>query len=158
MFQAPILTSRNIGETENALRAILIKTLSGTGLDYPRWVALQLVSLSQSALSVDEVLAQLTGGLKIDETSARDARADLENRDILQIVGDRFSTTPRGVALFQRVRDQIRPITDRLYAGLRNEDLAVAHRVLATILERANAILMDWSSLHTPKFSGERPG
>jgi hypothetical protein len=56
MSQAPILTSRNIGETENALRVILIRTLSGTGLDYPRWVALQLVLLSQSPLSVDEVL------------------------------------------------------------------------------------------------------
>jgi hypothetical protein len=73
--------------------------------------------------------------------------ADLENRDILQIVGDVYSATPTGVGLFQRVRDQIRPITDRLYAGLSYEDLAVAHRVLATILERANAILTDWSSV-----------
>jgi DNA-binding MarR family transcriptional regulator len=85
--------------------------------------------------------------LKIDETSARDALAELENIDILRTVGDRVSATPSGVALFQRVRDRIRPITERLYAGLSNEDLAVAHRVLATILERANAILMDWSSV-----------
>jgi hypothetical protein len=67
MAQPQILTSRNIGETENALRAILMRVLAGTGLDYPRWIALQCVSLSPSPVLVADVIAQLKGGLKIDE-------------------------------------------------------------------------------------------
>jgi hypothetical protein len=69
------------------LRAILMRILSGTGLDYARWVTLQFVSVSQSPLSVEK------------GRGATDRRL--------------------------RLRDQIRPITDRLYAGLTNGDLAV---------------------------------
>lgn len=145
MTQSPILTSRNIGETENALRAILIRVLAGTGLDYTRWVALQFVSLSQSPVPVDAVIAQLERGLKIAEPAARNTIADLQSRQILTVADDKASATEAGAALYQRLRDRISQVTQRLYADLSVEDLTAARRVLATVLERANAILDNWS-------------
>jgi hypothetical protein len=41
MINPPLLASRTIGSAENALCAILERTLTGTGLDYHRWVALK---------------------------------------------------------------------------------------------------------------------
>jgi hypothetical protein len=49
--------------------------------------------------------------------------------------------TESGATLYQQLRDRIAPVTQELYGGLEVDDLIVARRVLATILERANAVL-----------------
>jgi hypothetical protein len=141
MSKHQTLTSRNIGETENALRAILMNVLAGTGLDYPRWIALQFVSLNPSPVPVADVIAQLMGGLKIDERTADGAVADLRSRHILVVTDGRASVTESGATLYQQLRDRIAPVTQELYGGLEVDDLIVARRVLAAILERANAVL-----------------
>jgi hypothetical protein len=48
---------------------------------------------------------------------------------------------PAGSARFSEIRDGIAQITGRLYGGFPAADLAVAHRVLAAVTERANAVL-----------------
>jgi hypothetical protein len=53
--QAPLLTPRTIGETENALRALLTRTLDGSGLDYPGWVVLTTVARSPSPMPAAEL-------------------------------------------------------------------------------------------------------
>ena len=67
MCRPPILTSRNIGLAENALRALLNKALQHTGLDYHRWVALKLVADGQWPIPVATLIGQLKDFLKMDE-------------------------------------------------------------------------------------------
>ena len=77
MCRPPILTSRNIGLAENALRALLNKALQHTGLDYHRWVALKLVADGQWPIPVATLIGQLKDFLKMDEAGALAAINDL---------------------------------------------------------------------------------
>ncbi|HET6921480.1 MAG TPA: hypothetical protein VFI46_18750, partial [Jiangellaceae bacterium] len=66
----PLLTTRTLGETENALRALLSQTLHGTGIDYPHWVVLTVVARSQPSISTTELATRLAKSLRIDDAAA----------------------------------------------------------------------------------------
>jgi DNA-binding MarR family transcriptional regulator len=138
---APLLTPRTIGETENALRALLTQTLDGTGLDYPHWVTLTMVARSPSPMSVAELAPRLGGSLKIDRTAAVALIDDLQEHQILDESADPVAITADGTALFQRLDAEIGGLTRQIWAGLDEDDLAAAYRVHATITHRANELL-----------------
>jgi len=140
MTNAPLLTSRNIGETENALRGLLTRTLSGTGLDYHRWVAL-LVTNSRAPVVASELAAQLRAGLKIDAPTADEVIGDLGARGLIAERDAKLGPTPEGAALFARLNTEVQQLTRQLFVGIEPADLAAAYRVLATLTERANALL-----------------
>ena len=52
-----------------------------------------------------------------------------------------MALTAAGAARFGQIQDAIGQVTARLYGDLPEADLATAHRVLATVTERANAEL-----------------
>ncbi len=141
MTSQPVLTSPMIGQTENALRAVLMRTLNGTELDYYRWVALKVVSDSREPLSAYDLVARLKGALKIDDATATESIDYLKAHDILDHAGDVLTPTESGTALYRRLSDQIRENAQKIYAGLAADDLAVAYRVLSTITDQANALL-----------------
>ena len=55
--------------------------------------------------------------------------------------GRRSPSRPPGTARVEQIQGGIGQVTQRLYGGLPESDLAIAHRVLATVTERANAEL-----------------
>ncbi len=140
MCRPPILTSRNIGLAENALRALLNKALQHTGLDYHRWVALKLVADGQWPIPVPTLIEQLKDFLKMDEATALAAINDLRAEGLVD-TGDRISTTLRGRSLYERLCDETGEISRQIYAGLDPDDLAATHRVLSVITARANSLL-----------------
>ena len=140
MCRPPILTSRNIGLAENALRALLTKALQNTGLDYHRWVALKLVADGQWPIPLTTLVEQLKDFLKMDEVSALAAINDLRTQGLVD-TSDRISTTLRGRSLYERLCDETGEISRQIYAGLDPDDLAATHRVLSMITARANSLL-----------------
>lgn len=140
MCRPPILTSRNIGLAENALRALLNKALQHTGLDYHRWVALKLVADGQWPIPVPRLIEQLKDFLKMDETTALVVISDLRAEGLVD-TGDRIATTLRGRSLYERLCDETGEISRQIYAGLDPDDLAATHRVLSVITARANSLL-----------------
>jgi DNA-binding MarR family transcriptional regulator len=138
---APLRTPRAIGETENALRALLTQTLDGTGLDYPRWVVLSMVARSPSPMPAAELAPGLGGSLNIDRTAVVALIDDLGARRLLDSSADPIAVTADGSALFQRLDSEIGRLTQHIWAGLDTDDLAAAHRVHATITARANELL-----------------
>jgi len=140
MCRPPILTSRNIGLAENALRALLNQALQHTGLDYHRWVALKLVADGHWPVPVATLIGQLKDFLKMDEAGALAAINDLRAQGLVD-TSDRISTTLRGRSLYERLCDETGEISRRIYAGLDPEDLAATHRVLSVITARANSLL-----------------
>jgi DNA-binding MarR family transcriptional regulator len=91
-------------------------------------------------------VGRVVHGLKIDESAVHAALAELVDQDLVSPVpggasDPQITLTPAGSTRFQQVGDGIRRITHRIYGGLPAEDLATAHRVLATVTERANAEL-----------------
>jgi DNA-binding MarR family transcriptional regulator len=136
-----VLNSQDIGMTENALRAVLAKTLAGSGLDYHRWVALKVLSDNSSPISTTDLTVRLKGGLKIDTATAVKALDDLKGRGILKEVEGMLSPTIDGRTLYQVLNDQVRETSRRIFAGIDGDELAVAYRVLSTLADRANALL-----------------
>jgi hypothetical protein len=141
MADPPTLTTRTLGETENALRTLLVNSLAGSGLDYHGWVALTLVARSPSPLGEADLTTPLSDILKIDDGAARRVIDDLRALKVLAGHGDAVATMPKGASLFARLSRDIGRLTDELWAGLDEHDLAAAYRVHTTIPQRANELL-----------------
>jgi DNA-binding MarR family transcriptional regulator len=135
------LTPRTIGETENALRALLMNALAGSPLDYPGWVTLRLIAESSEPTSDDAVATRLSDGLKIDREAAVAIVERLRANGLAVSSGDHIIPTPAGVDLHAGISSHVRSLTRHMWDGLSAEELAVTQRVLSRITERANALL-----------------
>ena len=145
-LQSPTLTGQDIGQAEHATRAVLDRLLARTGTQFRGWVIINLLAAGGGALGEDDLTRRITHGLKIGEDAVHAAAAELSwqgliSREPAAGGGTRVALTPAGSARFEQIQGGIGQVTQRLYGGLPETDLAVAHRVLATVTERANAEL-----------------
>ena len=150
MTEQPLVTTRTIGEAENALGGLLAKVLAGRDLSRTHWIALRLVVTGPASLTAGQVAQQLIRSLKLGDAAAAGIIDDLRALGVLDRAAERVSPapeeervalTPTGMAVYQRINDEIERLTQRMWAGLDPADLAAAHRVLTTITERANTLL-----------------
>ena len=145
MPQAPILTGQDIAEAQGAVTLLLERALEPTGVGRHAYVALRvlvvrgpqaprelhayLADQPQLGLSADAV-AELLAGLEEDghaTGTAPDSPGPAQ-------------ATPEGAALLARLNEAVAPATRALYAGLDPEELAVAHRVLLGVTQRAGEL------------------
>ncbi|HUL71883.1 MAG TPA: hypothetical protein VLT86_02220 [Vicinamibacterales bacterium] len=145
MTRPPILTTRNIALAEAALRAVLTRTLVGTGLDFHRWVALKIAADQASSVPAAALVEQMRDCLKIDDAQVLGALDDLCALGLADRTNGRIYLTLAGRALHDRLCDETGVVAQRIYAGLDPDDLAATHRVLSTIAGRANALLAELS-------------
>jgi DNA-binding MarR family transcriptional regulator len=134
-----------IGQTEKALGAILDRQLAGTGLTERQWVTLSVTATFGAALPRDQLLGRVAGVFKIDPAGAQELLGQLEDAGLVRETSEddkpRTEASEQGSQLFAGVRGSITEITERLWGDLPAADLQTAGRVLATVLERANAEL-----------------
>jgi len=145
-MRPPILTTRSIALADSALRAVLTRTLVGTGLDFYRWIALKLVADQPSFTPVREIAERMRDFLKLEDAQAIAALDDLRALDLVDHVNDRVCVTLRGSSLHKRLCDETGVLAQQIYAGLDPDDLAATHRVLSTVTGRANALLAEMPS------------
>jgi hypothetical protein len=143
MVDQPTLTAPIIGQTENALRALLIRALHGPGLDYYQWAALRVVSTSTPPLGQKHLREQLQDGLKIDPSIADDVIDSLATRRLLFVSAESVTTTDEGSNLYQRLDGEVRGISAQVWEGINATDLAAAYRVHLVVTERANTLLAE---------------
>jgi DNA-binding MarR family transcriptional regulator len=136
-----ILTAPIIGQTENALRALLVKALDGSELDYYQWVALRVVSTSTPPLGQEHIRDRLQEDLRIDQSLADEVIDSLAARGLLLVAVDGVTASDQGSALYQRLDVEVRRISAKVWKGIDGTDLAAAYRVLAVIMARANDLL-----------------
>lgn len=123
---APKLFGQQLGETVAATRIVLDNVLAEAGTDFPRWVTLN--SLATATPLPDD-----------DPTLAAAAEA---------LAGEGFVTRgPSGLALtaagetrYGELRSLVAATSDRIYAGMPQDDLETARRVLAEVADRARAL------------------
>jgi DNA-binding MarR family transcriptional regulator len=133
-----------IGQTEKALGAILDRQLAGTGLTERQWVTLSVTATLGSTLTREQLLGRVAGVFKIDQAGAQDLVSQLVDAGLVRETtddGPRIQASEQGSQLFASVRGSIAEITERLWGDLPAADLEIAGRVLAAVLERANAEL-----------------
>jgi hypothetical protein len=146
MTQTPTLNGRDIGQAEHATRAVLDRLLARTGTKFHGWVILNQLDAAGGTLGEDDLTGRITHGLKIGADAVHAAAAELAWQGLISrapaaAAGTQVALTAAGTARFEQVQGGIGQVTQRLYGGLPEADLAIAHRVLATVTERANAEL-----------------
>jgi DNA-binding MarR family transcriptional regulator len=146
MTTTPTLTGQDIGQAHYATRAVLEQVLAQAGLGFAASVALNMVGRKGSAVDENDLRTRVVHGLKVDESTADSALADLLDQGLVTrtpptAANPQITLTPTGTTRWQEVQHGIAQITQRLYGGLPAEDLAVAHRILTTVTVRANAEL-----------------
>jgi DNA-binding MarR family transcriptional regulator len=139
---AATLTTRTIGETESALNGLLTMVLGDTGLDELQWVALRLLTMMPPPVKAVALAAQLGSSKKVDGAAVTAALGDLEERGLIDTDGDTVATTPEGAKLFNELNGQVGKFVEHMWDGLDGADLATAAKVLTTITQRANALLV----------------
>jgi hypothetical protein len=141
MTDAPTLTGQDIGMAARATGAVLARLLSTTGIDFQGSVVLNVLSTNGSALDRGQLVDRVVSGLKVDAASVSATLVELVRGGLVSEVDGSVSMTPAGTSLRDGIRERTDVVVRRIYGGLPADDLAVAHRVLVAVTERANAEL-----------------
>jgi len=144
MSTTPTFGTPLIGQTEKALNSILDRELAGTNLSEPQWVTLTIAVMSGGALDPASYVSRVADALKVSEAEAEERIDKLGAAGLVEAFewdGSPVRVTDAGSQLHGRIRAAVTEITGRLWGDLPTGDLATAGRVLATVLERANAEL-----------------
>lgn len=143
---APAVNARIIALAHYAGRALLEGVLVRHGATFHQNVTLRAVVVAGESIGRDELVADVTGSLKTDESVVRGVIEELEAAKLLEedpAEASRMRLTDAGRELYENTAAESAEIPARLYAGIPAEDLAIAGRVLALVTERANAELAD---------------
>ncbi len=141
---APTVNGRVIALAHFAGRALLEGVLARHGATFHQSVTLRAVVAAGESVERDELVADVTGSLKTDESAVRGVMEELTAARLLEedpAQASRMRLTDAGRELYESITAETAEISARLYAGVPAEDLAVAGRVLALVTDRANAEL-----------------
>lgn len=141
MTTPPTPLPRALGEAENAMRATLLKVISGSGLGYEQWVALQLISTASSALPVDALAERIRVAAKIETETAKRVIAVLVKDEWLIADSDHVRPGSRAIENLPALKARTIEQTNTLLNGIEPKDIETTTRVLIKIAERASAAL-----------------
>lgn len=142
---APTVNGRAIALAHYAGRALVEGVLARHGATFHQSVTLVAVVLAGESIGRDELVSDVTGSLKTDESVVRGVIEELTAAKLLEedpAEVSRVRLTDAGRELYENTSAETTEISARLYAGIPAEDLVVAGRVLALVTERANAELV----------------
>lgn len=128
------LNGQVLGRAHYAARAVLERELARMDLTFQQSLALNAIA------GGEDVIALLTGTLKVDEAAVLGVIAELVDAGLVTEM-PRPLLTDAGRAARSRIDEAAGGITARLYGDIPSADLAVAARVLTLVTQRANAEL-----------------
>lgn len=128
-----------IGPAENALRALLTRTLSTTRIrSYPAWVVLNAAGNADAAGAKESWQRAVGDALKVDPKVVDEAVGQLVADGLVSVSG---SLTTDGAAELAAARSAVAGTTARLVEGISEEEQATARRVLEQLRHRAEDLL-----------------
>lgn len=154
MTTTPLLTGRDIGQAESALRALLDRVLDSAGLSYLDWTVLSIVGAA-GTLARSELMRRQSDAIKIEAAAAASTVDHLRVSGLLDRVDgaragiaapgeaddERLTLSESGTAVYGALRQRVNGITSDLWSDLPRADLEITHRTLVAITSRANARL-----------------
>src|SRR5215472_2767600 len=99
-----------IGQTENALGALMNRVLARTGGTFRQWVALNLTVANGGVVGQGQLASRMTGALKIDDSAAAAAIAELIDSQMMESLpgeDSRVGLTDAGQARYQEIRTAV---------------------------------------------------
>ncbi|GAQ56296.1 MarR family winged helix-turn-helix transcriptional regulator [Streptomyces acidiscabies] len=136
---------RIIGLAHYAGRAVVEQVLDRHRLGFLDHLALRASLAVGGPFRPDDVADKLTADLKNDFAVSKEAVTNLAARGYLEFFDGPHLLRPTdaGRELFAATSAEIAEVSARIYAGLTEEELTVAGRVLEVVAERANAELVE---------------
>jgi DNA-binding MarR family transcriptional regulator len=138
---AQTLTGQDIAEAQGAVTGLLNATLAGNGTEY---VAMRVIAFRGPWPSRADLHDYLAGQpqLGLNDQGVTDLLDDLASKGLATgLAGDGpVQLTQQGTDLHTRLAARVQQNTGRLYAGLDQDELATAHKVLAQITRRATEL------------------
>jgi hypothetical protein len=123
-----------IGETEKTLAAVLERSLAGTGLTEPQWVALRVAELSDGTVDHNGLVAAVAD--RAHFAHSEELVRGLTDRGLLEDGRLR----PAGRHVIATVRAAI-DTGALIWDGFDPDDIAATTRVLNELRDRARAVL-----------------
>jgi hypothetical protein len=149
MTQPPVLTGQDIAEAQGAVQGLLEQALAGTGTTSRQYVVLRVLAVRgpfQSPASLHDYLAGQRQ-LALDQAAVAELLAGLHVRGLVTGTAKDgpgpAQLTEDGDKLFGNVAETVAPITKEVFAGIAQQDLAAAHRVLQQVIEQARRLQGD---------------
>jgi hypothetical protein len=140
MAPSPLLT-RDIGEVERALRALLERLLAPAGLSFAEWTVLSF--LDGAPLDRAELVRRQLGGRVVADRAEAESTVDglVSSGLVAPRSGGGLGLSDAGEVRYRPVRQAVSRITDGLYRGLPAADLDATHRTLVEVARRAHVSL-----------------
>jgi DNA-binding MarR family transcriptional regulator len=149
MTQPPVLTGQDIAEAEGAVRGALEHALAGTGTTSREYVVLRVLAVRGPYPSPASLHDYLAGQrqLALSPAAVAELLAGLQTRGLATGTAKNdpgpAQLTPEGTALFRSLGETVAPSTRKVFAGIPEEDLATAHRVLRQVIDQAGRLQQD---------------
>jgi len=124
-----------IGETEKTLNALLRRFLEGTGLNESQWVTLRLADRLDGSVDATGLVAAVADRAHLSNPA--ELVGELTRRGLL----DDGRPTSAGREITRAIQTTITTTTAPIWAGLPDDDVAAATRVLNEVVTRARAVL-----------------
>src|SRR5690242_6724369 len=125
----PTLNGAVLAGAERATRAVLDRLLARTGTSFHQYLALNLTTAQGGTVERDRLVDRMVGGLKLEPAAIRADLDGAERAGLLRTEAGVTSLTDAGRDRFAQITAATTEVTDRLYADLPAEDLAVAGRM-----------------------------
>ena len=147
MPQSTFLT-RDIGQAERRMRALLDRQLAEEGLSFPEWTVLAFLGDGPAPRS--ELVRRQLAGQVTDAPAAGAAVDRLLTGDLIAATTARAGVRPddlplevtaRGHAVVGPLRQTIAALTVELHSGLSTADVDATRRTLDHLAQRAQALL-----------------
>lgn len=140
MTEQPTLTGQDIGEAEGAMTALLERAIAPEGRSRAEYIALRVLAARAPFDTVGELSDHLAGERQLGLGRA-DAEALVDRLRGEGLVSDApVGLTPAGRAELDALAAVVAPVSRALFTGFDPAELAVAHRVLVELTERARAV------------------
>ena len=134
-----MLTGQDIGEAEGALTALLERSIAPSGRTRAEYLTLRVIAGRGPFAHDAQLIDFLAGQRQLGLDRARVVTL-LDSLRAEGLVANGVELTAVGHALLADLTTAVAPVTRQVFAGLDPDDLAVAHRVLVQLVERAHAI------------------
>lgn len=154
MADTVILNGHDIGQAQRATSAVLGVVLTEHGTTFDRWVVLNALATGAFPPGRARLVPGLAGALATGPAAIEALLDQAEAAGLVRIVsapgGDpgavRVELTAAGRAQHGTLRSDIDHMTEELYSGIPDADLAAAHRVLVEVTWRADGWMTLWAA------------
>ncbi len=141
MIDTALLTGQDIGEAEGAMTALLERAIAPSGRSRAEYITLRVLAAQAQYGSDGELIDYLAGQhqLGLDRAGVVAMLDRLRDDDLVAAASAEL--TAAGQNLLQELAAAVAPVTRELFAGMDPNNLAVSHRVLVELIQRARTMI-----------------